>query len=144
MYSWNGRREVGGVGGRAVDVLVAEHLAADLHAGLVAGSSISASRCSRISCGDRVGPLDVDQVRAGVEHLEARAGDRAPRSLGVLGGRRRRVLRAARSPASARRCCAQVGGQVHVLDDRAAARVALVVDADEHLAQPRRCRAVAR
>ena len=36
MYSWNGLRELGGVVERAVDVLVAEHLAADLHAGLVA------------------------------------------------------------------------------------------------------------
>ena len=87
-----GAAEVGGVGGRAVDVLVAEHLAADLHAGLVAGSSIS--RCSSSRRHDLVGPLDVDQVRA-VEDLQARAGDALGDLLRVLVRRRRRVLRAA-------------------------------------------------
>ena len=79
------------------------------------------------------GTLDVDQVRARLEHLETRVRDRGHDPLGVL-GRRRRVVRAG-DDERRRVDLREARREVHALDDRAAVRVALVADGVEHRAQ---------
>ena len=93
--------EVGGVVGRAVDVLVAEHLAADLHAGLVAGVVHQRPGARACSCVTASGRSTLIRCAPGSRISRRARGMRVRDHRRVLVGRRRRVLRARDRPASA-------------------------------------------
>ena len=102
MSSWKSRGELGGPLGRGVDVLVAEHLAADLHAALVAvahrGISGQVLEHRRVNA---AGLLDA--ARWARPRGPRRARPAIPSAIGPrLLGRADRVVRRRRSPASAR------------------------------------------
>ena len=91
MSSWNGAREVRGALERAVDMLVAEHLAADAHPGLegIVASS-SGARGSALVTAARL--LDVGEVRGAARRSRAARRGWRPAISALVLGRRGRVV----------------------------------------------------